>query len=82
MVREKLRRLRHREWAYDFALDPQDVIGLSRLNMEQGLIGRVIVDAVMCNHGQLFMLQGSAGTGKTFTVNGIVSELRRLGASV
>jgi hypothetical protein len=56
-----------------------DELGLSLLNREQGIIGRAIVDAITGDHGQLFLLQGSAGTGKTFTVNAIVSELRRLG---
>jgi RecG-like helicase len=49
------------------------------LTLEQREVASSIIDCVVGNVDQLMFLQGSAGTGKTFTVQVIVGELRRRG---
>jgi hypothetical protein len=51
----------------------------SHLTGEQRHVAGRIFEGVVNNTGQLFFLQGSAGTGKTWTVRVLTAELRRQG---
>jgi hypothetical protein len=52
---------------------------LSSLTREQRKIALRIIKSVLGNKHQLLFLQGSAGTGKTFTVKALIAELARKG---
>jgi hypothetical protein len=79
-VRRKLDRLRHPVNYWEFDNPAVDTVGgLEGLNREQLIVANEIVESVIEQRGQLFFLQGSAGTGKTFTVRAIIAELRQRG---
>jgi hypothetical protein len=63
----------------EFGAAFQPDVARDTLTPEQNLVARAIVDAVVQDGVQLMFLQGSAGTGKTFTVRAIIEMLRRGG---
>jgi hypothetical protein len=58
--------------ADNFHAEPE----LTTLTAEQSNVAREIIEAVIEKTSQLMFLQGSAGTGKTFTVRAIINTLR------
>jgi hypothetical protein len=62
--------------------DPDPGPSLDSLGPEQRDIARQIIDTVLNHRAKLMFLQGSAGTGKTYTVKVMLSELQRLGIQV
>jgi hypothetical protein len=74
-VREKFRRLSSGQRFYQAC----SMVELRFLSSEQRVVATSILDSIRHGPKQLFFLQGAAGTGKTFTVKAIISEMRRLG---
>jgi hypothetical protein len=54
-------------------------VGLEALTDHQSGVAREIINCILDDHCQLMFLQGSAGTGKTFTVRAIIESLRARG---
>jgi RecG-like helicase len=52
---------------------------LSVLTSEQHIVPSQIIDAVIHETHQLMFLQGSAGTGKTFTIKTMIAALQSVG---
>jgi DNA polymerase III delta prime subunit len=52
---------------------------LSVLTSEQHCVAAQIIDSVIHQTNQLMFLQGSAGTGKTFTIKALIRKLQSLG---
>jgi hypothetical protein len=59
--------------------DMDEATAWGRLTVEQNAIAGEIVSAVLSDGPNLMFLQGSAGTGKTFTVSTIIEILRSRG---
>jgi hypothetical protein len=75
-VLEKLSQLMQGENSFDQSSGPCNQTLLDMLTLKQKEVASSIIDCVVGNVDQLMFLQGSAGTGKTFTVQVIVGELR------
>jgi chromosomal replication initiation ATPase DnaA len=62
--------------SYDMESDWKSDALSNLLTAEQNQVAHEVIISVLENRGQLFLLQGSAGTGNTLTVRAIASELR------
>jgi hypothetical protein len=65
------------DYQLSISFDPD--FHLSLLTPEQHSVASKIITAVLHGTHQLMFLQGSAGTGKTFTVKALINALRSLG---
>ena len=52
--------------------------GHKDLNEDQNKVFKAVLDAASAKRQELIFIQGEAGTGKSYTINKIVSELRKL----
>jgi hypothetical protein len=79
-VRRKLDGVLHPEACLSGVLGAAgEDLTLACLTEGQRDVALQIIDAVLSDGDQLFFLQGSAGTGKTYTVKALMGELRRRG---